>query len=77
MSCSATGAPPPTYSWFKAGIPLETGMSFAVNENVLVIRSVDGSLEGMYECRASNSLSDGTFIGADNSVTTLSTISEF
>ena len=45
-------------------------------DGVLVIRSVDGSSEGMYECRASNSLPDGTFIGSDNSQTMLSTISE-
>lgn len=77
MSCSAEGAPPPTYAWHKSGIRLQSGSTFDVgNDGGLVIHTVDGSLEGNYMCSATNTLPNSTIIATDSTSTNLRTISE-
>lgn len=75
LSCSAQGAPPPTYTWLKYETPLESGSTFELSESGgLLIRSIEASSEGLYQCMATNTLPDGTPVGMDSAATNLTTI---
>ncbi|KAM4828240.1 contactin-5 [Thomomys bottae] len=52
--CAATGRPRPAYRWLKDGAPLLPQSRLDVVNGVLVIRAVDRSDAGMYQCLAEN-----------------------
>ena len=75
ITCSADGAPPPEYTWYKDNTSIETlsGL-FTSNEGTLQIHNVDRNSEGMYMCRARNRLPNGVLVGMDTEQTMLKTI---
>ncbi|XP_054020520.1 contactin-5 isoform X2 [Dryobates pubescens] len=52
--CKATGKPRPTYHWLKNGVPLWPQTRIEMVNGVLMIRSVNVSDAGMYQCLAEN-----------------------
>ena len=67
FNCAASGTPPLTFMWYKAGqsTPLEVGgnvyISNQSNESSLTLTSITPSDAGAYYCMASNILVAGTF----------------
>ncbi|CAG7734727.1 unnamed protein product [Allacma fusca] len=61
--CEAFGIPDVNYQWYRNGVPLivrelppvDIGR-YIIQDNVLTIRHLDTRDEGMYQCRANNSL---------------------
>ncbi|XP_058426740.1 contactin-5 [Marmota monax] len=52
--CKATGKPRPTYRWLKNGVPLLPQSRVDMVNGVLMIRNVNQSDAGMYQCLAEN-----------------------
>ncbi|XP_068001345.1 contactin-5 isoform X2 [Melanerpes formicivorus] len=52
--CKATGKPRPTYHWLKNGVPLWPQTRIEMVNGALMIRSVNVSDAGMYQCLAEN-----------------------
>ena len=64
LSCAIDGNPKPSISWTKNGSPVSTGgdsrISFATDNEQLIITNVNRSDHGEYRCVASNSLGNAT-----------------
>ena len=54
LSCSATGSPDPTISWYRNGKEIKGNDRFDVNNGQLVVKEVAREDEGAFECRAVN-----------------------
>ena len=65
LTCTATGAPPPTYQWFKDLLPISSSSSVSVDgaSGRLHIGTTDGSHAGRYTCRATNEVAGVGIIG--------------
>ncbi|ESO06781.1 hypothetical protein HELRODRAFT_98742 [Helobdella robusta] len=67
MKCSATGNPPPIISWYKDYVPIDidpTRMKLEAGGR-LIIKTVETSDEGKYECVAENSVGVAYSYGAN------------
>lgn len=55
LRCNAVGTPPPTIAWAKNGIRLPSSFkNFYQPDGSLIIREVDPTDHGNYQCEASN-----------------------
>ena len=74
FSCSASGTPPLTFTWYKDGAPLVAGGSVSINnqpnDSSLTLTNIASSDAGAYYCVASNDLVAGIF-SANSSLATL------
>ena len=59
LSCSATGEPPPMYTWTRNGVPVFQSSNVAIETTLsgsnLVLLSVQSQHVGTYSCIAMNS----------------------
>ncbi|KAK6636854.1 hypothetical protein RUM43_010518 [Polyplax serrata] len=55
LKCTASGIPQPTIKWYKDGRELSDDETFQINNDSLIIKSVDASDFGEYSCVAINS----------------------
>ncbi|KAG5851891.1 hypothetical protein ANANG_G00056620 [Anguilla anguilla] len=57
LNCSALGVPSPNITWYKIGRPVLQGPGITLAEDgLLTIERVKKDDEGLYECRASNTI---------------------
>ena len=65
LTCTAAGAPPPTYRWFKDLLPISSSSSVSVDgaSGRLHIGTTDGSHAGRCTCRATNEVAGVGIIG--------------
>ena len=78
MHCSATGAPPPTYTWYKSGVPLSESETLSFPDGTLTILDVTDSHAGLYTCEAQNMLPEtGVVIHTVSSSAELTVIGEY
>ena len=65
LTCTATGAPPPTYQWFKDLLPLSPSPSVSVDSvsGRLYIGSTYASHTGRYTCTATNEIAGVGIVG--------------
>ncbi|ESO09234.1 hypothetical protein HELRODRAFT_168196 [Helobdella robusta] len=54
LFCEASGAPEPEVTWFKDGVPLVQSDKVTLYKDRILVRAVEASDGGVYECRFKN-----------------------